>query len=315
MIFKNMLNNYRTCLVILIMTLMGLFGLGTASSAETVRPSALWAHDNLVAWCVVPFDARQRDPEARAQMLRRLGFTKFSYDWRQNHIASFDAEIEALKKNGIDLIGWWFPLNASDPLALQTLETFKRHGVHPDIWVEQSDDLETIQDQQEHINKEADRIQALVEMAKPYGVTVQLYNDRGWFGLIDNQLAIIERLRERGITDVGMVYNFSHARDEAHDDAINFSMLWQKMKDHVRVVNITGTAWEGKYVYPSQGDRELAMMQVIEASGWRGSVGLLAEKGGDAEVTLARYMKGLDWLAAEIAKPGSGGMPPFPKAP
>ena len=30
--------------------------------------------DNLVAWCIVPFDAKKRGPDERAQMLERLGF-------------------------------------------------------------------------------------------------------------------------------------------------------------------------------------------------------------------------------------------------
>jgi len=38
-------------------------------------------------------------------------------------------------------------------------------------------------------------------------------------GLNDGyQVAIIERLKTLGVTDVGIVYNFSHARDELHDD-------------------------------------------------------------------------------------------------
>ena len=39
-------------------------------------------------------------------------------------------------------------------------------------------------------------------------------------------------------------------------------------------------------------------------SGWRGPIGLIAEKGGDAEVTLKNYLNGLDWLAAEFEATG-----------
>jgi hypothetical protein len=56
-------------------------------------------------------------------------------------------------------------------------------------------------------------------------------------------------------------------------------------------------------------------MRTIQESGWTGPVGVIAEKGGDAEVTLKNYLKGIDWLAAEIAKPGSGGPRPFANAP
>src|SRR5690348_8317118 len=59
-------------------------------------PNRLFARDNLIAWCIVPFDSKKRGPEERAAMLERLGFRHFAYDWRAEHIPTFDAEIEAL---------------------------------------------------------------------------------------------------------------------------------------------------------------------------------------------------------------------------
>src|SRR5262249_49143496 len=81
---------------------------------ETLPPAKLFAQDNLVAWCIVPFDGKKRSPEDRAAMLKGLSFTKFAYDYRAEHVPSFDAEMEALKKQGITLTAWWFPqtLNA-----------------------------------------------------------------------------------------------------------------------------------------------------------------------------------------------------------
>ena len=278
--------------------------------------SSLWAHDNLVAWCAVPFDANKRGPEERAAMLARLGFRHFAYDWRTEHVPTFDAEIEALARHQIDLLAWWFPFEAADPLAKSTLETFKRHGVHPQLWVMQSavKTPSTLTDEQ-LIFQNAERIAALHKLAEPYGCRIGLYNHNGWFGVMDHQLAILERLRGRGVTDVGIVYNFSHARDAHHDDTVDFPSLWKKIKPHVIAVNVTGMRMEGQIVYPSQGDSELEMMRTIQESGWTGPVGVIAEKGGDAEVTLRNYLKGIDWLAAEIAKAGSGGPRPFATAP
>src|SRR4051812_8327705 len=65
--------------------------------------------DNLVAWCIVPFDAKKRGPEERAAMLERLGFKRFAYDWRAEHVPTFDAELDALEKRGITLSAFWFP--------------------------------------------------------------------------------------------------------------------------------------------------------------------------------------------------------------
>ena len=48
-------------------------------------------------------------------MLQRLGFRNFAYDWRAEHVPTFDAEIEALKQHNINLVAWWFPTEAGDP--------------------------------------------------------------------------------------------------------------------------------------------------------------------------------------------------------
>src|SRR5437660_12841269 len=95
--------------------------------AGTASPEKVFARDNLVAWCIVPFDAKKRSPQERAAMLKRLGFSKFAYDYRAEHIPKFDAEMDALKREGIELTAWWFPqsLNAE---ARPILGGLKRHG-------------------------------------------------------------------------------------------------------------------------------------------------------------------------------------------
>src|SRR5436309_14049219 len=77
------------------------------SSAELSKvevSEGLFAQTNLVAWCIVPFDAKKRGPEERAAMLEKLGFKLFAYDYRAEHISSFDAEMEALKRHHVRLI-------------------------------------------------------------------------------------------------------------------------------------------------------------------------------------------------------------------
>jgi hypothetical protein len=357
---------YSSYAISSIASLLFLAGLSCAraepeSRVDSEAAGNLWAHDNLYAWCVVPFDAKKRDPDERARMLARLGFKSFAYDWREKDIPTFDAEIEALQTHHINLLAWWFPFDADDPNAKATLEVFKRHNVHPQLWVVQSNSKErqgpekflpkgmalpktqeefdslsetqkaaftaafrkavsqfneagmtkTPQEQEQRVRKEADRINALVKLAGPYGSRIELYNHNGWFGMLANMLAIIGRLKELGVSDVGIVYNFSHARDDLHDDTRNFPSLWKKIKPYVAAVNITGTYSEGTLIYPGQGDRELEMMRTIQESGWRGPVGLIAEKGGDAEMTLRNYLVGLDWLSAELKHSGSGGRRPF----
>src|SRR4051812_20241643 len=59
--------------------------LGPARAQEPGR-EGLFGRDNLVAWCIVPYDGKKRGPEERAAMLDRLGFRRFAYDWRAEHV-------------------------------------------------------------------------------------------------------------------------------------------------------------------------------------------------------------------------------------
>src|SRR6516225_4074608 len=67
----------------------------------------VFARTNLVAWCIVPFDGKNRSPAERAAMLKRLGFTKVAYDWRDNHVPTFEKEILQYRKNGIEYFAFW----------------------------------------------------------------------------------------------------------------------------------------------------------------------------------------------------------------
>jgi hypothetical protein len=76
---------------------------GQSRADEGLPPAGLFARTNLVAWCIVPFDARKRGPEERAVMLSRLGIRRMAYDWREEHIPTFDAEVAACQRHGIEL--------------------------------------------------------------------------------------------------------------------------------------------------------------------------------------------------------------------
>src|SRR5262245_6623762 len=107
--------------IVLILTLI-IAELTPALRAAT--PPAIFDRTNLVAWCIVPFDAKKRGPEERAQMLDRLGIKRLAYDWRAEHIPTFDAEVEACNRHGIEVTAWWFPtsLDADAKAILAVLE-------------------------------------------------------------------------------------------------------------------------------------------------------------------------------------------------
>jgi hypothetical protein len=179
-------------------------------TAVALAADKLFARENLVAWCIVPFDAKKRGPEQRAQMLSRLGFTKFAYDYRAEHIPTFDAELDALKRHGIKLVAWWFPGELNDE-AQGILATLQRHKLQPELWVTGGGGpTQTDEERRARVKAESDRIRPIAEAAGKMGCRVGLYNHEGWFGEPENELAILEQLK---MPNVGMVYNFHHGHD------------------------------------------------------------------------------------------------------
>ena len=93
-----------------------------------------FAPEHLTAWCIVPFDAKKRDPEERVAMLKRLGFTRYAYDWRAEHLPTLDKELELLRKENITLQGVWFPANIG-PDGETILALLKKHKLETELWV------------------------------------------------------------------------------------------------------------------------------------------------------------------------------------
>lgn len=264
----------------------------------------IWDQENLHAWCVVPFDDAKRGPEARAKMLAELGIRHFAYDWREEHIPEFRRELESLAAHGIDLLAWWWRPELGEELGRTTLELFVQHDVAPRLWVMQGENLapdrlpRTPELERERREIEAARLARVAATAQEFGLGVDLYTHNDWLGVTRNAIAVVERAKELGARDLGISYNFSHARDEHHDDTVDFPALWSELGPLVSSVNLAGTHFEdGETLLPGDGEHDLEMMRTIEESGWRGPVGVIAESGGDARVTLSQAMGRVRLLA------------------
>ena len=44
------------------------------------------------------------------RFLQRLGFRRYAYDWRAEHLPTFDTEVAELQKHRIELTAVWFPV-------------------------------------------------------------------------------------------------------------------------------------------------------------------------------------------------------------
>ena len=108
---------------------------GATQKATAGAATQLFERNNLIAWCIVPFDSKKRGPEERAVMLQKLGFKHFAYDWRTEHISTFDAEVEALDRHGIGLDAFWVAPGELNRESRIILDLLKRHGIKAQLWV------------------------------------------------------------------------------------------------------------------------------------------------------------------------------------
>src|SRR5882762_11799855 len=102
--------------------------------SRTAAAKDIFDRDNLVAWCIVPFDAKKRTPRQRADMLEKLGIHRFAYDWRAEHLPTFETELNELKRHNIELTALWFPAELNGD-ARTLLNEIKKHNLHPQLWV------------------------------------------------------------------------------------------------------------------------------------------------------------------------------------
>jgi sugar phosphate isomerase/epimerase len=260
-------------------------------ASDPPEEPSVFARENLVAWCVVPFDAAKRGPEARAEMLWRLGFTKLAYDWRAEHVPTFEREILALKEQGVEMFAFW---GAHEDM----FRLFEKHGIAPQVWITVPSPQEGTQEAK--IASAAKRLLPLVQRTRGLGCKLGLYNHGGWGGEPENLVAVCRRLRDRAGTDhVGIVYNLHHG----HGHIADFAECLARMKPYLLCLNLNGMndGADPKILPLGQGQHDLRMMQIILQSGYRGPIGILDHRPElDAEKSLRENLDGLKRLLEQL---------------
>lgn len=269
------------------------------------RTASLFARNQLVAWCIVPFDAKKRGPAERVAMLQRLGIKHYAYDWRAEHLPTFDTELELLKKYHVQLDAVWFP-GGLNPDARTLLRLLEKHQIKTQLWVTMGDPAPQAREQAAKVTAGAQAVRPIAEAAAKIGCRVALYNHGGWFGEPENQLAIIRELK---LPNVGIVYNLHHG----HGHLARFPELMQQMLPHLLALNLNGMVRDGdkvgkKILVLGQGDLDLELLRTIRDSGYRGPIGILGHTMDDAEQRLQDNLDGLAWLVAQL-----DGQAPGPK--
>ncbi len=142
--------------------------------------------ENLVGWCIVPFDAKHRGPAERAEMVKRLGLNRVAYDWREQHVPQFEQEIQQYQKNGIEYFAFWQWHDSMEPLI-------KKYGIKPQIWLSCKAPKQGTQE--EKVQGAAEQLLPLVEKTRSLGLKLGIYNHGGWNGQPENMIAVCEYLR------------------------------------------------------------------------------------------------------------------------
>lgn len=257
-------------------------------------PGDLFAKEKLVAWCVVPFDAKKRGPKERAEMLRRLGIERLAYDWRAEHVPTFEEEVLALEENGIEFFAFW----GDHP---EMFRLFEKHGIAPQVWtIPPSPAAGT---QAEKVEASARALLPLVEKTQKMGCQLGLYNHGGWSGEPDNLVAVARRLREAAEVDhVGVVYNLHHGHGHIDD----FAEVLAAMKPYLFCLNLNGMndGAKPKILPIGRGEHDRKILEVILRSGYRGPIGVLDHRSElDAEQSLKENLAGLESLVRELTMP------------
>ena len=268
--------------------------------AQTTDRTDVLRVDNQVAWCIVPFDAMKRSPAERAAMLQELGIKRCAYDWREEHVPTFEQEFLEYKKHDIEFFAFW---SVHD----EAFRLFDKYDLHPQIWQMMTEpEGATL----------AEKVESAVQQMLPLTTrtaTMQcklgLYNHGGWGGEPENMVAVCNRLRELGHEHVGIVYNFHHGHGHIDDWAGSFKL----MQPYLLCLNLNGMNpdAEPKILGIGQGTHELKMIRIIVESGYDGPIGILDHREQvDARESLQENRDGLEWIRKELQSPGSGGPKP-----
>jgi hypothetical protein len=276
-----------------------------AHAAHQSAPAAsLFARSNLLAWCIVPYDSLHRGPADRLAMLEQLGIRQYVWDWRQQHLRDLPEEIALARASRVRLHGIWLWIDEQadrigqlGPSNRAVMDAVAAAGASVEYWVGIHDNVFAGLDDAARVKKGAALFAFLRDEAAKTGSTVALYNHGGWFGNPEHQVKIIEAAGGRGL---GIVYNFHHAYAEAG----RFAELLQLMLPHLRAVNLSGVVDGRRDILPiGAGTREREMIAALQASGYRGPIGIIGHtEGEDVALALQRNMRGLDRLVAEMRR-------------
>lgn len=280
----------NVCVRLVSVSVFSLLALSGTLSAETPEN---FKDENLVAWCIVPFDSQNRSPAERAEMLTRLGLRRVAYDWRAEHVADFEEEIRQYQEHGIEYFAFW-------GVHEKAFALFEKYDLHPQIW--QTVPSLDAASEQNRVAQAAAQLLPLAERTGRMGCKLGLYNHGGWGGEPENMVAVCRYLhREHGARHVGIVYNLHHA----HGHIDRFAERLALMQPYLLCLNLNGMTRDGdrrgqKILPLGAGELDRELLQIIIDSGYDGPIGIIGHTQDDVELRLRDNLDGLHWLLGRL---------------
>ena len=262
----------------------------------------IFARKRLVAWCIVPFDGKKRGPAERAAMCARLGLKRIAYDWRDEHVATFEQEILEYRKHKLEYFAFW---GVHD----EAFRLFDKYNLHPQIW--QMLAAPNAKTQEQRVAQAARQILPLVERTRKMGCKLGLYNHGGWAGEPANLVAVCRYLRKHhDAGHVGIVYNQHHAHNHIDD----FAQVVAQLKPYLLCLNLNGMSRDGdqrgrKILPLGEGEFDVPLLKIIRDSGYQGPIGIIGHTQDDVEQRLQDNLDGLDWILPQLEGRPAGPKP------
>jgi len=250
--------------------------------------------DNLLAWCIIPYDSLKRGPEERVKMLKELGIQHYVYDWRAEHIPTFGNEIKTARQNNIKIEGIWLWIDEHyDKIGMlsannrKVIEIAKANNLNCDFWVGFNQNFFDNLSHKEKVKKSSDFLKYLSISLK--NSKIGLYNHGDWFGEPENQVEIIEKSK---LINVGIVYSFHHG----HQQINRFPSMLKNMLPYLLAINLNGMdSQKGQILSIGQGKYEKEMINTIIESGFSGKIGILGHvMNKDVKQVLVENLDGLN---------------------
>ena len=255
----------------------------------------IFNQNNLTAWCIVPFDKLKRGPDERIAMLEKLNFKQYVYDWRSEHIPTFDQEIKLAKQHNIVMEGVWLWVNSQLDKAGQlsadnqkVIDIVAKNKLKTTFWLGFDNGFFEGLTHHERVAKGAAFLKYLHSILTPLQCKIALYNHGGWFGEPENEIEIIKKA---GLKGVGIVYSFHHG----HHQINRFHSMLKNMLPYLVAINLDGMDLSKGQILPiGSGKSEKEMIQLIRESGYKGRIGVLGHRDDeDVEVVLRGNLEGL----------------------